>query len=454
MARVVVIGGGIGGTATAARLAKLKHQVTLVEQHHRLGGALGLLEQDGFTWDTGPASTALPAALRDLFRKSGRTLDREVDLVPLTPMREHRFTDGAALPLPSGSRAEQLDAVDAALGRGAGLAWVDYVHSFADAWDVLRRHYLERPFSPEHADRATLALLRTRTSLHKVVTQRFRKDERLQRLATFHALMGGHDPRNVPAWGGFVDYVEQNFGTWTVPGGMGRLAEVMTKRLRERRVEVLLGTSTSDIVLRGGRAVGVETSAGSIDADLVVCAIDPRRIPVLAQHVRRTMPALPPVVSHLGLVGDVPQLPAEVVLHGDPTLVVRTTGGVGASPDSAGAHPAGSGATGDGTDRAAWTVLGRGKLSEDVVTALARRKIDVRSMVVTRIDRSPREQVLAYGGSPYGVLWQGRGTLRHKLGTATPVPGVHCAGTHVAGSSGLPWAILTGAVVAEQVGPA
>lgn len=433
MARVVVVGGGIAGTATAARLAKLRHDVVLLERLDRLGGAVGFLEQDGYRWDTGPSTTALPAAVRDLFRKSGRPLERELELVPVQPLREHRFDDGTALPLPSGSRGVQIDAVGEALGRDAAQAWVDHVHSFAETWDVLRRGYLERPWDPAHEDAAVRAVLRARTSLHAVVRTRFRKDERLRALALTHAVLDGHDPRNVPAWVGMLDYVEQNFGTWTVAGGLGVLADAMTKRLGERRVEVRLGTTAHDLVVRDGRVVGVDTAAGVVDADVVVCAVDPRGLPALADRVRRTMPAIPPVVCHLGLTGDVPDLPHEVVLHGDPTLVVRTTG---TAPDGG----------------AAWTVLGRGRLSEDVLVALARRGIDVRDRVEVRVDRSPREQVVAWGGSPYGVLWQGRATVRERLGTRTPIEGVYAAGTHVAGTSGLPFATLTAAVVAERLG--
>jgi phytoene dehydrogenase-like protein len=434
MARVVVVGGGFGGTATAARLAKLGHEVTVVERLDRLGGAVGFLEKDGFRWDTGPTATALPAVVRDLFRKSGRPLERELELVPAEPMREHRFEDGTAVALPSGSRSVQMDAIDAGLGKGLGQQWLDYVHGFADTWDALRRSYLERPYSPEHLDKDTRALLNTRTTLHKVVTKTF-KDARLRQLALTHATLDGHDPRNVPAWLGMLSYVEQNFGMWTVPGGMGALAGAMTKRLQERRVQVLLGTTVRDIVLRDGRPVAVDTDQGTVEADLVVCAIDPRRIPVLAAYVRRTMPAIPPVVTHLGLVGEVPPLPHELVLHGEPTIVVRTNG---TAPDGA----------------AAWTLLGRGRLSEDIVTALARRHVNVRDQVEVRIDRSPREQVVGWSGSPYGVLWQGRGTLTQKLGTRTPLAGVFCAGAHVAATTGLPYVGLTAAVVAEQIGKA
>ena len=434
MARVVVVGGGLGGSASAARLAKQGHSVTLVERLDRVGGALGYVEQDGYRWDSGPVSTALPAVLRDLFRKSGRPLERELELVPLDPVREHRFEDGSVLSLPAGSRQRQHDAIEAGLGRGLGDRWLDYTHGFADTWDLLRRHYLERPWSPEHAGRETRALLASRTTLHKAVSKAF-KDERLRALAWHAAVMDGHDPRNVPAWLGMMSYVEQNFGVWTAPAGMGAFGAALTKRLAERRVDVRLGTTARDIVMRDGRAVGVDTDAGVVDADVVVCAVDPRRLPSLEAMVRRTMPAIPPVVSHLGLRGEVPDLPHEVVLHGDPLIVVRTNG---SAPDGGNA----------------WTLLGRGRLAEDIVTALARRGVDVRENVEVRVDRSPRELVEHWGGSPYGVLWQGRVTVDRRAGTTTPWPNVFCAGAHAAPGAGIPFVGLGAALVAQAVGRA
>jgi UDP-galactopyranose mutase len=433
---VVVVGGGFGGMSAAARLAKLGHEVTLLERSDHLGGALSTVEQDGFAWDAGPSSTLLPAVVRDLFRKSGRPLEREVDLQALDLVREHRFEDGTSLRLPGGSRAAQLDAFDR-LGPGLGQQWVDHVASYGDMWELLRKEWYERPFDPDVAPRELTALLGRRESLHRRLRRALR-DERLRLVAGHRLVMDGHDLRDAPVLAGIDVYLEQRFGAWTVPGGLAALGTAMADRLALRGVTVLTGTSATDLVVRDGRVAAVQVAAGEVDAEQVVVAIDPRRLPALAAYVRRTVPALPPVVCHVGLEGtaeELPDLPHEVALHGDPLLVVRTGG---RAPDGS----------------AAWTVLARGRIAEDVLVALARRGIDVRRRVVTRVDRTPRDLVEAWGGSPHGVQWQGPRSARTRLGPRTPIPGVLTAGAHATTGSGLPFTGLSAALVAEVVGSA
>ena len=258
------------------------------------------------------------------------------------------------------------------------------------------------------------------------------KDDRLRLIALHHAASDGHEPRDVPAWVGVTAYVEQRFGAWTVAGGMAGLADALARRLETRGVVVRLDANVHDLLLRGGRVVAVDTGDGEIDTDLVVVACDPRRLPALAPLVERTMPALPPVVCHLGLEGDLPDLAHETVLHGsanEPHLTVRTAG-------------------------PAWTLLGRGRIDEDLVTALVRRGIDVRSQIVARVDRTPRDQVEAWGGSPLGVLWQGQADSVQATGSGDACAGVYAAGAHATPGAGLPFVGLSAALVAQLVGPA
>ena len=433
MARVVVVGGGFGGLAGAARLAKLGHAVTLVERSPHLGGALRPFEADGFVWEN-LAHTLLPAVVRDLFRKSGRPAERELELVPLDPVREHWFADGSTLALPAGSRAAQAAAYDA-LGAGLGAAWLRHVDAYADDWEVLRTGWFEVPWEGGRPPRGVAERLASRETLHKRLRRSF-KDGRPRLVAAHPFLLDGHDPRDVPAWAGLTAYVEQGFGVWTVEGGMSLLAQALAARMATRKVDVVTGTRVRDVAVRGGRVVGVHTDAGDLDADVVVVAVDPRSLPTLAPHVARTMPALPPRITHLGLdASDLHELASETVVHGDPWFVIRTAG---RAPDG----------------HAAWTVLTRGTLGEDVLMALARHGLDLRDRVVTRLDHSPRELVEHWHGSPLGVRWQGRETARRRLGPDTPVAGVLAAGAHAVSGPGLPWVGLSAALVAQRVGPA
>src|SRR3954470_6088780 len=428
MARGVVIGGGCGGLALALRLAKLGHGVTLVEERE-LGGALTPVSVDGFTWDA-VGHTLLPAVVRDLFRKTGRPLEKELDLVQLDCVREHWFGDGSSLVLSAG-RAAQLAAFDRC-EPGLGRAWVAHVEAYADDWEVLRRGYLEVPWDPDSLPRPLAARLRSRESLHKRL-RRSLSDPRAREVAAYPFEADGHDLRDVPAWAGLTSYLEQRFGAWAAAGGTGELLAALVRRLETRGVAVVSAQAT-DLVVRAGRVTAVSTTAGELDAEVVVCAVDPRRLPALASYVVRTTPAIPPGLCQVGLTGEVRDLPHELVVHGDPLVTVRTRG---RAPE--GQH--------------AWTVATRGRASEDPLGVLARHGLDVRAQVVARVDRSPRELVEQWGGTPLGVQWQGRSTVRRRLGPRTPVAGVYAAGSHATPGSGLPFVGLSAALVAQAVGP-
>jgi phytoene desaturase len=449
MARVVVVGGGFGGMAAAARLAKLGHAVTVCERAPRLGGALAAIEEQGFTWDGGPWSTTLPAVLRDLFRKSGRPLERMLDLQPLTPARVHRFADGTELALPAGGRGDQLTAMTEVFGPDAAQQWAELLDGQAPLWDLLRRTTLDQPFAGcSSLTRDQQRRLDPRRSLRKVAKRTF-KDERLQTLLEHHAVMQGSEPRDVPGFLAVEAYVERTFGRWRPAGGMHELATALTARLDERGVDVRLETSVIAVVCKDDAVSTVVLDDGSsLETDIVVGAIDPRRLYRLLQDapaarlplrdVDRTIPAVPPGVTHLGLTATsaVPDLRDETVLHDeDFTLVIR----------AGGTAPAG---------HVAWTVLRRGNVGENTLDALARQGIDVREQVVARVDRSPAEIVREADGSPYGVRWGGFRTATWRATNQSPVHGLFHVGASAHPGAGVPLVGIGAALVADLVGKA
>ncbi len=113
MARVVVIGAGVGGLAAAG------HDVTVCEQSSRIGGKLGWYERDGYGFDTGPSLLTMPGVFEDLFAATGGPLRAELDLRRLDPIASYRFADGTTLAAHADDDAFAAE-LDERLGAGAG----------------------------------------------------------------------------------------------------------------------------------------------------------------------------------------------------------------------------------------------------------------------------------------------------------------------------------------------
>jgi UDP-galactopyranose mutase len=138
-------------------------------------------------------------------------------------------------------------------------------------------------------------------------------------------------------------------------------------------------------------------------------------------------------VTHLGLTGIVPELPDEVVLHGEPLLVLHTRG---QAPE----------------DHQAWSVHRRGSPQADVLETMAQRGIDVRAQVVSRVDRSATDLVAETGGSSYGVVWDGWRKHARRAAQVNPLHGLHLVGASVHPGASLPYVAWGAAHVAARLG--
>ncbi|MBW1600204.1 NAD(P)/FAD-dependent oxidoreductase [Streptomyces sp. JJ38] len=283
MARIVVIGAGLGALAGAARLATAGHRVTVYERSETHGGGVRRFEREGFAFDTGPALLHLPAVWRDLFLKTGReSLESAVATRQLDPAALHRFADGTEVTLPI-SRSGLIGALDSALGAGAGRRWTDLLVRARTAWDATRRPLLEEPLvdaptppDPYPALRRRGLLRRRPPTLAEVAAHEL-GDPRAVALLESCAVGYGLDPRTAPASATVLPYVEHTFGSWYVTGGLRALADAVYRRCGERGVEVVLGTEVTGVVERDGRATGVLLGDGTeVAADSVVDGRCPR----------------------------------------------------------------------------------------------------------------------------------------------------------------------------------
>ena len=97
--RVVVVGGGLGGLATACTLAARGYAVTLCDKNAWVGGKAAVLSEQGFRFDMGPTILTIPGVLKRIYAEAGRDLEQHLDLVPLDPQWRSFFDDGTTLDL-------------------------------------------------------------------------------------------------------------------------------------------------------------------------------------------------------------------------------------------------------------------------------------------------------------------------------------------------------------------
>ncbi len=89
--KVIIVGTGLGGLATALRLAKQGYKVEMVEKNHQAGGRLNQIKKDGFTFDTGPSFFSMSYEFEEFARDCNIQLPFEY--VELDPLYSVNFTD-------------------------------------------------------------------------------------------------------------------------------------------------------------------------------------------------------------------------------------------------------------------------------------------------------------------------------------------------------------------------
>lgn len=277
MARVSIVGGGVGGLATAIRLQAAGHQVTVFERNDVVGGKLAHHVRDGYAFDLGPSLVTLPDVFDEVFRAAGTTLAEQVDLVRLDPQFGYRWADGSSLVVPDGDD-DTADAFER-FATGAGDQWRAFDARGRRIWDVAIRTFFAGPMSNPWSlakrlrspfDLTAIDPLR---SLHRSAESHF-DDPRLVQWADRYATYSGSSPFAAPATLACIPHIEARFGCWYPMGGLDELRTAFERVATEVGVEIRTGTEVMHIDA-GARVTGVALADGSHhDAEVVVANVD------------------------------------------------------------------------------------------------------------------------------------------------------------------------------------
>jgi phytoene desaturase len=495
---VAVIGAGMGGMATAARLAKAGHQVTVYEASDRHGGKCRTEWIGNYAFDTGPSLLTLPAVYRDFFQRTGEVMGRVLELVPVNPSFDYRFADGKSVKFANLSRKETLAAISESLGSEAGEEWDQIMQTAEAMWDVSREPFIESEL------RSIASLLKRPTLLRdlrviapwKSLRDLKVKDRNLRNILDRYATYSGSDPRVAPAVLASIAFVEEAFGAWHIKGGVGKLADAVYQRCLDRGVKFEFNSPVASITHDGKRVTGLLLSDGSsrnfeivvanADASMVYNKLITGKVAKLKRTRKTLAKADPSLAGFSLLLGLRPSDSPSTLAHhnvlfpenydqefedifnrkvpvGDPTIYICAP-----SDEAMVKHPG----------HEAWFVLvnaprhdasglagynwndkdANHRYAMQIIDSIESRGISIRERLEILEIRTPADlerTVMAPGGSIYGTSSNGARSAFLRAKNRSPLKGLYCVGGSAHPGGGLPLVGLSAEIVAQAViGPA
>jgi phytoene desaturase len=319
--RVVVVGAGLAGLATALRLRGAGREVTVVERGAGPGGRAGRVERAGYALDTGPSVFTAPELLADTLAAVGEKVEERLTLLPLETTYRAQFGDGSHLDVHA-----DVDAFAAGVAALCGPAEADalrrYLAHLAELYRLQLTAFIDRNLdSPLDLLGPELVALARRGGfgrLSRHVARNFR-DDRLRRLFSFQALYAGVSPFRAIAAYAVIAQLDIGAGVWHPAGGIAAVPRALEAAAIDAGVDFRYGATVEELETSGRRVSAVRLAGGDrLPADAVVVTTDePHRLVPGLRGPRRPRYSPSCVALHLGVRDELPGQAHHTISFGD-----------------------------------------------------------------------------------------------------------------------------------------
>ena len=261
---VVIVGAGLAGLSAALRLAGAGRSVTVIERESVPGGRSGLLQKDGYNFDTGPTVLTMPSLIEDAFNSVGEQMKDWLDLIPLRPLYRAFYHDGSQLDVYPDTKEMEAE-IAKVIGPEEAIGYRNYVDFVTKLYKYEINDFIDRnidsPFGLLTPNLARLIAIGGFRKLSPKVSQ-FLKDPRTQKVYSFQAMYAGVSPQQALAIYAVIAYMDSVNGVFFPRGGMHAVPRALAAAAEKHGVKFKYSTTAATIEKSNGRATAVITTDG------------------------------------------------------------------------------------------------------------------------------------------------------------------------------------------------
>jgi phytoene desaturase len=483
--RAIIVGSGVGGMATAIRLAVQGFEVSVYEKNSQPGGKITAFEKDDFHFDAGPSLFTQPQNIEELFDLTKEPIGEYFSYQPVPIACKYFYENGKSVNAYTDidKFAQELKEQLNEPPRNVITYLKESEKLFNSIGNIFLNNSLHKAttwFNKSIGNALkTLRLSYLFNTLNHHNSKHFSTAETVQLFNRF-ATYNGSNPYKAPGMLSLIPHLEQNLGTFYPKGGMISISNALYNLAIKLGVNFFFNTPVQQILHQKGVVEGAVINYENVPADIVVSNVDVyftyknllnnnKKAKKILQQERSSSA----IIFYWGIDKSFPQLQLHNIffsadyktefdniftlkkVSADPTVYINITSKIEDSKSPDGKEnwfvlvnaPANTGQN--------WEEL-KVALHKNIITKLNRvLRENIESLIVTESTSDPVQieaQTDSYMGSLYGTSSNSKfaAFLRHPNFTDT-IKGLYFCGGSVHPGGGIPLCLKSAKIVSELI---
>ena len=277
--KVIVVGSGFGGLASALRLRAKGYEVTLVEKHPDLGGRARVFKKGNFIYDGGPTVITAPYLIEELFSLYNKKISDYVKIVPLDLWYRFVFSDGDTFDYSGNEKSMEKEIKKFSEKDYEGYnKLVKFTEKIFDKGftDLSDKPFNNLSFMLKQIP--SLLNLKSYQSVYGLVSN-YVSNEKLRRVFSMHPLLVGGNPFTTTSIYTLILFLEKKWGIHYSMGGTGSVVKALEKLMKEEGIKIIKDAEVTEIISDNKDVKAVKINKSNIiNCDYVVCNSDPPNV--------------------------------------------------------------------------------------------------------------------------------------------------------------------------------